>query len=176
VKGWYLFDEALLFFRVLREKIPRARLTILNRENHPYILDRLSAYDISLELVEIKSVEHGAVPDEMAYMDAGIFFIMPVFSKRASAPTKLGEFLGCGVPCLANHGVGDMTQILESENVGVVIRNFDNGRENAINDLISLCADPDVRERCVGAARKHFSLDDGVAAYDRIYRELTLQN
>ena len=173
VKGWYLFDEALLFFQVLRKKIPKARLWILNRENHSYILDRLSAHDISLELVDIKSVEHGAVPDEMAYMDVGIFFIMPVFSKRASAPTKLGEFLGCGVPCLGNDGVGDMTRILEGDKVGVVIRNFDDhGREMAMNALLSLCVDPDARQRCVRAARKHFSLDDGVAAYDRIYREL----
>ena len=173
VKGWYLFDEALLFFRVLRKKIPGARLRILNRENHPYIFDRLSVHDISPELVEVKSVEHGAVPDEMARMDVGIFFIMPVFSKRASAPTKLGEFLGCGVPCLGNDGVGDMTRILEGKKVGMVIRDFDDdGREKAINALLSLCADPDVRQRCVRAARKHFSLDDGVAAYGRIYREL----
>ena len=175
VKGWYLFDEALLFFQVLNKKIPKARLCILNRENHPYILNRLSSYDVSPELVKIKSVEHNAVPDEMVHMDVGIFFIMPVFSKRASAPTKLGEFLGCGIPCLVNDGVGDMTQILESENVGVVIRDFDDeNREKAINALISLCADPDVRQRCVRAARSHFSLDDGVAAYDRIYRELRL--
>ena len=174
VKGWYLFDEALLFFRVLREKIPKARLCILNRENHPYILDRLSAHDISPELVEIKSVEHGVVPDEMAHMDVGMFFIMPVFSKRASAPTKLGEFLGCGVPCLANDGIGDMTQILESENVGVVIRDFDDeSREEALKALLLLGSDPSVRQRCVGAAGKHFSLDEGVAAYDRIYKELT---
>ena len=66
-----------------------------------------------------------------------------------------------------------MAQILESENVGVVIRDFDDdGREKAINNLLSLCADPDVRKRCLKAARKHFSLDDGVAAYDRIYRDL----
>ncbi len=158
---------------MLREKIPKARLCILNRENHPYILDRLSAHDISPELVQIKSVEHDAVPDEMAHMHVGIFFIMPVFSKRASAPTKLGEFLGCGIPCVGNDGVGDMTQILENENVGVVIRDFDDGaRERAINALLSLCADPDVRQRCVRAAMKHFSLNDGVVAYDRIYREL----
>jgi len=173
VKGWYLFDEALLFFKVLREKMPEARLCILNRENHPYILARLDAHDILPELVEIKSVEHGAVPEEMARMDAGIFFIMPVFSKLASAPTKLGEFLGCGVPCLGNDGVGDMTQILEGENVGVVIRKFDDsGREEAMSALLTLCAEPDVRQRCVAAARKHFLLDDGVASYDRIYREL----
>ena len=173
VKGWYLFDEALLFFRVLREKVSKARLCILNRENHPYILARLAAHDISTEVVEIKSVEHGAVPEEISHMDVGIFFIMPVFSKRASAPTKLGELLGCGVPCLSNDGVGDMTRILESENVGVVIRDFnEDSRESAINALLSLCADPEVMRRCVRAARKHFSLDDGVDAYDMTYREL----
>ena len=174
VKGWYLFDEALLFFKLLRKKIRKARLCILNRENHPYILDRLSVHGISPELVEIKSVEHGAVPGEMVRMDVGLFFIMPVFSKRASAPTKLGEFLGCGIPCLGNEGVGDMTQVLEGEKVGVVMRDFDDdSRERAINALLALCADPDVGQRCVAAARKHFSLNDGVAAYDRIYRELT---
>ena len=173
VKGWYLFDEALLFFQALREKVPKARLCILNRENQPYILDRLAAHEISLELVEIKSVEHDAVPGEMACMDAGIFFIMPVFSKLASAPTKLGEFLGCGVPCLGNDGIGDMTHILEGEKVGVVIREFDDYvREESIDALLELCSDPNVQQRCVAAAKKHFSLDDGVAAYDRIYRDL----
>ena len=171
--GWYLFDEALIFFKALCKKFHGARLRILNRESHSYILDRLSAYDISPALVEIKSVEHEMVPKEMGHIDVGIFFIMPVFSKRASAPTKLGEFLGCGVPCLANDGVGDMTQILEKENVGVVIRNFEDDREEAIRAMLSLCADPNVRKRCVRAARKHFSLDDGVAIYDRIYRDLT---
>ena len=173
VKGWYLFEEALLFFLALRKRVPKARLCILNRENHPYIFDRLSAHDISPELVEIKSVEHEMVPKEMARMDAGFFFIMPVFSKRASAPTKLGEFLGCGIPCLGNDGIGDMTHVLESEEVGVVIRDFDGGgREKAIDALLALCADPNLGQRCVRAARKHFSLEDGVAAYDRIYNEL----
>ena len=50
---------------------------------------------------------------------------------------------------------------------------FDNhGREEAINALISLFEDPDIRQRCVRGTSKHFSLDDGVATYDRIYREL----
>ena len=173
VKGWYLFDEALLFFKVLRDKMPNARLCILNRENHAYIRKRLSGYDISQELVQIKSVEHNVVPDEMRSMNVGVFFAKSGLSKLARAPTKLGEFLGCGVPCLANDGIGDMTQILERENVGVVIRGFDDdSHQKAINTLYSLCADPDVRQRCVRAARKHFSLDDGVAAYDRIYGEL----
>ena len=47
----------------------------------------------------------------------------------------------------------------------------DHDREEAIDALLDLYSDPNVRQRFVGAIRKHFSLDDGVAAYDRIYRE-----
>ena len=30
------------------------------------------------------------------------------YSRVACAPTKLAEYLGCGVPCLGSAGVGDM--------------------------------------------------------------------
>jgi len=57
--------------------------------------------------------------------------------------------------------------------MGLVVREFDDdGRKKAINALLSVFADPKVWQRCVRAARKHFSLEDGVAAYDRTYRKL----
>ena len=40
-------------------------------------------------------------------------------------PTKLGEFLGCGVPCVCNDGIGDMTDIINSGKVGIVLNSFD---------------------------------------------------
>jgi hypothetical protein len=106
-------------------------------------------------------------------MDAGIFFIKPVFSKQASAPTKLGEFLGCGIPCLGNAGVGDMAEVLESDRVGVAVKSFDEvSLHDGLSRLLGLCADPEVSSRCVAAAQRHFSLDEGVARYERIYSSL----
>jgi len=62
---------------------------------------------------------------------------------------------------------------LEHGKVGVVIKDFDEyGRKTAVDALLTLCADTDVRQRCVRVASRHFSLDEGAAAYDRIYREL----
>ena len=106
-------------------------------------------------------------------MHAGIFFIKPVFSKQASAPTKLGEFLGCGIPCLANTGVGDMATVLEGERVGVAVDAFDPATLDAgLTRLLALLQEPDIRPRCVAAAHKHFSLDEGVARYRGVYAAL----
>ena len=48
-------------------------------------------------------------------MNAGIFFIKPTFSKKASMPTRLGEYLASGVPCLCNTGIGDIDRLFEKE-------------------------------------------------------------
>lgn len=53
------------------------------------------------------------VRQQMARMHGAVFFIRPVFSKQASAPTKFGEFLGCGIPCQSNASAGDMARVLE---------------------------------------------------------------
>jgi len=106
-------------------------------------------------------------------MHAGVFFIKPVFSKQASAPTKLGEFLGCGIPCLANRGVGDMAAILEDAGVGVAIDITDDAAlAKGVRDLLALASDPHIHERCRDAAHRHFSLGEGVARYAEVYRQL----
>jgi glycosyltransferase involved in cell wall biosynthesis len=172
VGTWYLFDEVLACFRELLRMRPDARLLIVNRGEHALVLARLAAAGIAASAVELTSAAHAEVPRYMQRMDAGIFFIRPTFSKQASAPTKLAEFLGCGIPCLGNAGVGDMASILEGERVGVALRRFDtDALQNGLHELLRLAADPETPGRCVATARKHFSLSDGIAKYDALYRE-----
>jgi hypothetical protein len=146
---------------------------VINRNDHAYVHDRLRAGGVPLEAVEIRAANHAEVPAQMARMHAGIFFIKPVFSKQASAPTKLGEFLGCGVPCLANTGVGDMAEILETDRVGVAITGFEPAAIRAgMARLLDLVADSGTPTRCVASAQAHFSLDEGVRRYQSVYRSL----
>ncbi len=173
VGGWYLFDEALRSFKILCERIPNTQLRILNRGEHDYIRERMEALDIDPNRVKIEVADAEGVARAMQKMDAGIFFIRPIYSKTASAPTKLGEFLGCGVPCLGNSGVGDMAAILEGEKVGIAVSSFDDQALRAgIDQLLKLVMQPDIKIRCREAALKNFSLEDGVRSYDRIYRDL----
>jgi glycosyltransferase involved in cell wall biosynthesis len=106
-------------------------------------------------------------------MHAGVFFIKPVFSKQASAPTKLAEFLGCGVPCLSNTGVGDMAQILGDDRVGIAVDAMDPaGIDAGVEALLQLVADPQIASRCIASAARHFSLVEGVARYRAVYEAM----
>ncbi|UHH08571.1 glycosyltransferase [Luteimonas fraxinea] len=171
---WYLFDNVVTSFVELLKLKPDARFLIINRNEHDYIRERLAAGQVPMDRVELRPADHASVPAQMARMHAGVFFIKPAFSKQASAPTKLGEFLGCGIPCLGNSGVGDMADVLEGERVGVAIGVFDVAAiRHGVERILALVDDPDVRDRCVAAAGKNFSLDEGVSRYRAVYRSLS---
>lgn len=170
---WYRFDAFVACFNILRGLHADARLLIINRNEHELIRERLQAGDVPDHLVELRAVPQEEVPQQMARMHATAFFIKQVFSKKASAPTKLGEFLGCGIPCLANTGVGDMAEIIEEERVGIAVSGFEQEEVKVgLQRMLALLQEPDLGERCRKAALKHFSLEQGIASYSEIYRNL----
>lgn len=173
VGTWYLLDEMLACFRLLKEQRPDARLLFVNRNEHELIRSRAAAAGIDLADVEITVADHQDMPAQIARMSAGMALIKPAFSKVASAPTKLAEYLGCGVPALGNAGVGDMVDILEGRRVGVALKGFATTElADGATRLLALLAELDLRGRCRAVALDLFSLDGGVSAYAAIYDRL----
>jgi glycosyltransferase involved in cell wall biosynthesis len=171
--NWYLFNETAACFAELLRMRPDTKFLIVNRGEHAFISERLSAAGVPSEAVKLIAAAPAEMPRLIARMDASVFFIKPVFSKQASAATKLAELLGCGVPCLGNAGVGDMAEVLEGAHVGVALRAFDRASLVAgLDQLLALVADSSTAARCVAAAQKHFSLDEGVKKYRDIYNQL----
>lgn len=69
--------------------------------------------------------------------------------------------------------VGDMAGILESERVGVALEGFEpDSLQQCLKRLITLTREPDFQTSCVAAAQRHFSLEEGVARYQAVYRAL----
>lgn len=174
VGAWYLFDEALACFRLILERRPDARLFVVNRNEHDFIRAAVEKAGVDPARLEIVAAEHHDVPAMIAKMTVGAAIIKPAYSKMASAPTKLAEYLGCGVPCIGNVNVGDMEEILEGNRVGVALTGFSEAdRRAAVDRLLALLDEPDLKDRCVETARRLFSLDAGVDAYRGIYESLT---
>jgi glycosyltransferase involved in cell wall biosynthesis len=173
---WALFDEMLACFRIAAELEPGARLLIVNRNEHGFIRDRLARTNIDPAAIELIAAEHRDVPALIARMDAGAAIRKPAYSQIACAPTKLAEYLACGVPCLSNAGIGDVEDIIEGTRVGVVLRDFSDAAIRAgVVGLIALAKEEGIHERCIAAAHRYFSLDEGVAGYRAIYRSLTAE-
>ena len=164
------------YYKLIKEVVPDARLHIINKGGHNYINECLKSAGIDQNFVLLETRDHSAVVGAMQSMDVGIFIIKPLYSKISSMPTKLGEFLGCGVPCVCNNGIGDMTDIVNDKNVGVVLNSFDQKeKKESVRRLLELINDPDIKERCRETAFEYFSLELGVESYNNIYSSLDVK-
>ena len=173
VGTWYDFDSVVKCFAQLRLLRPSARLLIVNRNEHSYIEARLMRSLVPREAVDICRASHAEMPQYINRMDAGVFFYLPSYSRLACAPTKLAEFLGCGIPCLGSGHVGDVEEILEGEGVGVCLDSFtEQAIEGALKRLIALVDSEATKLLCVKTATSYFSVESGVAAYSKIYSQL----
>jgi glycosyltransferase involved in cell wall biosynthesis len=173
VGTWYMLDETLAVFRAVLRRRPEARLLVVNRTEHAQIREMAARAGIPAGQLELVSAHHHEVPVHVRRMHFGAALIRPSFSKIASAPTKLAEYLGCGVPCLGNVGIGDVAEVLQSRRVGVTMAAFDDAAiEAAAEEMLNFAQDPTLRARCVGIARDLFAIDRGVAAYRTIYQSL----
>ena len=174
VGTFYLFDEVLKSFEVLLKIRKNSKLLIVNKGQHDFIYKKILEFGFNKKQVKIKSASYIDVAININMMDAGIFYIMPSFSKRSSSPTKFGEFLGCGKPCISNYGVGDTESILSNEGVGIVLKGFsDSDHLDGIEGLLKLVSDSGAMKKCIDVATKHYSIDVGVEKYSHIYNQIT---
>jgi len=173
VQSWYDFDSAILAFSALIQIKPKATFLIVNKGEHSFITSRLKYFKIPLSSIELLEAASEDLPALINRMHAGVFFIRPTFSKLASAPTKLGEFLGCGVPCMTNAGVGDLQEILEPNQVGIILNDTNEKLiSEGIKNLIIISEDEHSRDRARLVAEDHFSLINGYHQYRKIYKKL----
>lgn len=178
VGSWYLFDEVAKAVARAFALRPDARFLVVTKGNHDMVRNALKKAGADPERIEVRSADFSEVASQIARMDAGLFFIRPAWSKRASCPTRMGEFLACGKPCLANGGVGDVAEDIRETATGIALPPL--GTENvdltdldtALHTLFTMAADPDIPARCRAVAEERFSLDAGVAAYSGIYARL----
>jgi glycosyltransferase involved in cell wall biosynthesis len=167
---WYMLDEMLDFFRVYRRRNPMAKMLFITPDAPATILTAARTRGVSSDELIIRPASREEVPKLLAAADVGLFFIKPVFSKKASSPTKLGEMFAVGLPIVTNAGVGDVEAIVSETEGGAIVREFnETDYELAIDALGKLETSSDeIRRR----ALHWFDVREGINRYDAIYRGL----
>jgi glycosyltransferase involved in cell wall biosynthesis len=168
--SWYLHDQMLDFVSASREQLPRLHFLVLTPQRE--IVERAAERKGLSSLLRTASVSPHEVPDYLSAADFGVSFIDPAPSKAASSPTKLAEYLACGLPAVLNAGVGDADE-LSAEPAWVLVKDLDpRGYRDAARRVDDLLSRPDRREVARGLAATRFSLSEAVRRYDALYREV----
>jgi len=159
--GWYLTAEMAQFIAIDTESDPSIFALVLtqSRTHIASFKDRLQHLGLSPQDYQVATISPDQIPQYLSAADFAFCFIKPSYSKLASSPTKIAEFLACGLPVLCNSGIGDTDDVLVANRVGVMLKAFD--RDSyvlALQEMDELTADPGLCERCREVARQHFDL------------------
>lgn len=119
----YALGDMLRFYARMRRARRRARFLFVSWHAQAEIMAaaRAVGLEIPAEEIIVQPAEHGEVPFWLAAADLAIAFRKPSFSGLGASPTKLGEYLACGLPVLVNDGVGDVGAIVEGIGAGTVL-------------------------------------------------------
>ena len=169
---WYLLEEMLDFFEKLKLEIgnqKKCKFLFLTKDQEVLKVS-MKKRRIQSEEIIITSCERQKVPEYIALSDASIFFIIPTYSKKASAATKMGEVMALGKPVITNAGWGDVDTIIPETGIGILVNPLSpEGYVEAIKKFDKMQFDPK-------AIRKHairlFSLTNGIDQIDEMYSKV----
>jgi L-malate glycosyltransferase len=170
---WYLLDQMLDFYQSARARWPGLFfLALVNREPEA-VTAALTARGIPADDFAVTWARHEDVPAYLSAADAGIAFIRPCLSKRSSSPTKYAEYLACGLPIVANAGVGDVDDLLARTGAGVIVTDHSAAAYAAAADGIRALAVPANRDRWRAVAETEFSVAARACpAYQQLYARI----
>jgi glycosyltransferase involved in cell wall biosynthesis len=104
-------------------------------------------------------------------MNIMISFISPSYARIAASPTKVAESFAVGIPIIANHGVGDISLIINEVDGGIVVNSFsDKDLMKVVNEMDSICEKKGRRLR--DAAYPILGLKVAERSYKSIYDAL----
>ncbi|MGE5280925.1 MAG: glycosyltransferase [Chloroflexota bacterium] len=172
--GWYLEPEMADCIAVARRAEPELLFLIVTQADPEPILVELERRGIGADDYRVLRSEPEQIGRWLAAADLSVSFVRPCFSKIASSPTKIGEYLAAGLPVVSTAGIGDVDALLRDNRVGALVEDLSTpGYEAAVATVRALRDDPDVRRRCAEVARANLSLREvGIPRYDALYRQL----
>lgn len=165
---WYMLDEMISFFAIIKAKIPNAVFNIVSKDSFNASQLELK-YELPQGSIRIRQAQRNEMPEILACSDIGLFFIKPTFAKKGSSPTKLAEFLALGVPLISNSGIGDMDEQFTNQRIGFLVGSFSQSEyERAASYILNMPGN-----NCVEFASSYYDLNKAINSYNTIYSQLT---
>lgn len=171
--GLYLTKEMADFMSVARDLDPKAFALFLTQSDPTEIVNLLKEHGFTDDDLFVGRVDPDEIPKYLAASDVGLSFVKATYATQSRSPTKIPEYLAAGLPIIANSGVGDVDELINTEKVGLLIDSFDReAYQNAIFQLRRFRSD--VGPRCREVAIRRFDLETvGGERYRRLYTSLT---
>jgi glycosyltransferase involved in cell wall biosynthesis len=172
---WHSYEQLTLFIKTVYFNFPGSTFKLIINSGVELIKNFITENKISESRIIIKTVAHSQIPAELNDTDIAFFFIPIQYSKIASSPTKMGEMLSAGLPIITGDKIGDVTALIEDNNIGVVLKEYSEIEIiSAVQNIINLnkTEKNELMNRCLATAEDYFSIEKGIKKYAEIYESI----
>jgi glycosyltransferase involved in cell wall biosynthesis len=115
-------------------------------------------------------VKHHEIAQYIGLADFAITPVKPVPSKRFCSPIKNGEYWAMGLPVVISNNISDDSEIIETNNIGVVLRAFSQEEyQNAVLKIDNLRSQPGLRNKIIKIARQYRGFEIAEKVYKEVY-------
>lgn len=169
--GLYLTEALADFLASAREQEPSTFAMFLTQSEPDLIIPLLESRGFTASDYFVQKISTAEVPKYLCAADIALSFVRAGYATQSRSPTKIPEYLACGLPIVSNSGVGDVDKLIRENGIGVLVENF--SREANLRALEEIDALGDVRDKCRETALREFDLEKvGGTKYRRLYRKL----
>jgi len=175
LENYQLLPEMCRLFIEIKKQEPGSFFLILALGDHARFRDLLTAHGILEEDYRISFVSHNEIPKYIMMADIGLLLRKNISINNVASPTKLGEYLACGVPVIATPYIGDIKELFNKNKIGFFTK-LDSKTNKELYTFIK-----DVQEnrktwayRCARVAKDKLSWKKYGQKIISIYREITI--
>lgn len=119
-ESYQLPGQMCQIFKKIREIFPNAFLLIFSHHKDVF-LKQLAEAGISQEHYKIDAVKQSEVFNVLQMGDIGFLLRDDSIVNRVSSPTKFGEYCLSGMPVITTEWVGDISKIVEENQLGLIV-------------------------------------------------------
>ena len=166
-----MLNEMLDFFKELLKTRTNVKFLLITKDDPNPIIYKVKEKSIDTRCIIIQSSSREMMPSFIGASNFSIFFILPVFSKKASSPTKMGEIMNLGIPIICNSGVGDVDEIMNECMPELLVKEFTKNEYKRVIDLIINNYKPN-QKRIIETSFNYYSLEKGIAKYKEVYQSI----
>lgn len=117
---WQCFEETVAFFSKFYSLDPQARLLVLTAEVEK-AKGALKKSDLPQDAVRVTFVAAESVPFYLMAADVALLLRKQNVTNRVASPNKFAEYLAAGLFIITGQAVGDISQMVLENNLGVLI-------------------------------------------------------
>lgn len=141
--------------------------TVLSLAEKGYTVLNLSKHSIDHPKIISIFVHYSDMPKYLSAADIGIIIREHHIVNKVASPIKFAEYLACGLPVIANDGVEQIVDVVQTYDVGTIVNNIDELDEKIIDDLRKIS-----RQHIASVGQRLYGINTIASLYISQYKRL----